>query len=376
MDNQTHPICPPLSAAVRRLHPDVDYQYDSDDQCDCDCDCACLLDGTFAQLPFPLTYYLELTPDCNNRCPGCGNVFIDDKTTRPLSTRLPLNAAGWGAILEKIGGHAQRLKVTGGEPTLHPEFEAIIKFIAEKSLPFTLFTNGRWNEPDRLVGFLYDLPQCLGLLISLHGSTAQAHEAFSGVQGCFAETCENIRRASAAGLRVAISTVFTRHNVDQIADVVALSRSLGARQVVFNRYLGLPIPDIAMASDELRAAVAAVERLRAAGENVKFGSCIPACFAASSSRGCAAGLSFATIDPWGNVRPCNHAPLVIGNLRRQSVEEIWSSPGMVYWNGLVPRQCSACKLFAACHGGCRAMALLQGTRKDPLIRRPFVSRST
>jgi radical SAM protein with 4Fe4S-binding SPASM domain len=375
MDDQSHPNCPPLPAAARTPQPDAGYRFDSDDQCDCDCDCACLLDGPVARLPLPLTYYLELTPDCNNRCPGCGNVFVDDKTARPLSARHPLDAAGWAAILAKIGGHAQRLKVTGGEPTLHPEFEPIIRLIVERSLPFTLFTNGRWDDPDRLVGFLHDLPQCLGLLISLHGSTAQAHEAFSGIRGCFAETCENIRRASAAGLQVAISTVFTRHNVDQLAGIVALARSLGARQVVFNRYLGLPVPAIAMTSAELREAVREVEQLRAAGANVKFGSCVPACFAPSSSRGCAAGAAFATIDPWGSVRPCNHAPLVVGNLIRQSVEEIWRSSGMDRWEALGPRQCGVCELFAACHGGCRAMALLLNAHKDPLIRRPFVRRS-
>jgi radical SAM protein with 4Fe4S-binding SPASM domain len=219
---------------------------------------------------------------------------------------------------------------------------------------------------------LLGLPQCLGLLISLHGSTAQAHEAFSGIAGCFAETCANIRRATRAGLPVAISTVFTRHNVAQLADVVELARSLGARQVVFNRHLGLPVPEIAITSDELREAVRAVEALRAAGRNVKFGSCIPACFAASSSRGCAAGAAFAAIDPWGNVRPCNHAPLVAGSLRWQSAEDIWRSPGMDYWEALLPKQCSSCGLFSACHGGCRAMAMLMKSRKDPLIGRPFV----
>jgi hypothetical protein len=107
MNNQSHADRLELPAASAR-DPLLDgiSRYDSDDQCDCDCDCACLLDGSVARLPLPLTYYLELTPDCNNRCPGCGNVFVDDKVMRPASAQPPLDAAGWGAILEKIGSHA------------------------------------------------------------------------------------------------------------------------------------------------------------------------------------------------------------------------------------------------------------------------------
>lgn len=345
-------------------------RYDSDDQCDCDCDCACLLGSSPAQLPLPLTYYLELTPLCNNRCPGCGNVFVEDKPRRALQALdQPLDLAGWSAIVDKISSHAQRLKVTGGEPTLHPQFEAIVGLIAAKHLRFTLFTNGRWATPERLVAFLRALPECIGLLISLHGATAEAHEAFSGVTRCFDETCDNIRYAALAGLPVAISTVLTRQNVGQIAEMVALAKALGARQVVFNRYLGVPVPQVAVENKQLRAAVREVERLRCAGENVKFGSCVPACFARSSSRGCAAGIAFATIDPWGRVRPCNHAPLFVGDLRQQSVEEVWHSPEMAYWDALVPAQCNSCRLFADCHGGCRATAMLLAMSRDPLIGR-------
>jgi sulfatase maturation enzyme AslB (radical SAM superfamily) len=67
--------------------------------------------------------------------------------------------------------------------------------------------------------------------------------------------------------------------------------------------------------------------------------------------------------------------MIVGNLIKQSAEEVWDSPGMEYWDTLMPRQCSACTLFAACHGGCRATALMLGARKDPLIRQPFVRRS-
>lgn len=370
--NSTDPIDQQQQTAT--LHADSDITYDSDDQCDCDCDCACELGNTYTRTSLPLTYYLELTAECNNRCPGCGNIFIKQTDARlPIRQLQSLDAAAWIAILDQIAGHARRLKLTGGEPTMHPEFEIILQAVAAKQIPFTLFTNGRWRDPAYLVRSLSSIQGCLGLLISLHGATAEAHEAFSGVVGSFAETCENIRRATSAHLQVAISTVFTPQSVNQLDEVVVLARDLGARQVVFNRYIGRPILPIALPDAELNTAVQAVEKLRTAGAPVKFGSCIPACFASSSSKGCSAGTTFATIDPWGYVKPCNHAPVILGNLREDTIEAIWNAPTVDQWAALLPKQCSICSLLHLCHGGCRATALLQGRRKDPLIGRPFTA---
>lgn len=353
----------------------LDHRHNTDDQCDCNCDCACTM-GEIAlpQLSWPLTYYLELTPECNNHCLGCGNVFIHDKVSRvPENTASPLDVAGWRAIIEQISPHVQRIKLTGGEPTLHPGFYQILSIIEEYSIPFTLFTNGRWNHSGYLLESLKAYSCCLGMLVSLHGADSWTHEVFSGVAGSFDEVCTNIRRASDIGIPLATSTVLTQHNFDKIEDIVELSKSLGARQAVFNRYIGLPLSQLNLHDDELRIAIRAINSLHKAGEKVKFGSCIPTCFAASSSRGCSAGTTFVTIDPWGNVKPCNHAPVLLGNLQQQRIEDIWHSVHVTAWEELLPDQCKSCAQFVSCHGGCRAEALLLGLDRDPLIRKPITN---
>jgi radical SAM protein with 4Fe4S-binding SPASM domain len=312
----------------------------------------------------PLAYYLELTPACNNRCPGCGNVYA----SRRENLARPLDGAGWLRLLARLAKHARHLKLTGGEPTLHPAFDAIVRGIDELGLPFTLFTNARWQRPAALLELLCDSAACEGLLVSLHGPDAAAHQAFSGVPGSFDETCANVRRASAAGLDVAASLVINRHNWDRVAATLALALDLGANSLVCNRLLGPPT-DLAPSQAQLRAAIAAVEGLRAQGQAIRFGNCIPQCFAPSSSRGCAAGSAFATVDPWGRLRPCNHTDLVAGDLLAQPIEQVWQGALMNYWRALAPPDCAACPAWAACHGGCRAQALLAGDQ-DPLIQDP------
>ncbi|RLC66459.1 MAG: hypothetical protein DRI48_04620, partial [Chloroflexi bacterium] len=181
-------------------------------------------------LSVPILYSLELTSTCNNRCSGCGNVFAPDRTPEPLS------AAQWREIFVRLSPHVHRLKLTGGEPTLHPEFETIVATLRGLDISFALFTNARWRDPPRLVSFLQTVPQCKGLLVSLHGSPPSSHDAFTGVPGSFDETCANVRRAVAAGLNVTTSTVITRHNWREVEPVVRLSRELGANHAVFNRY--------------------------------------------------------------------------------------------------------------------------------------------
>jgi radical SAM protein with 4Fe4S-binding SPASM domain len=71
------------------------------------------------------------------------------------------------------------------------------------------------------------------------------------------------------------------------------------------------------------------------------------------------------------MRPCNHAPLVAGNVRTAPIETAWHGPEMARWRALVPEDCTGCAAYASCHGGCRAQALLSGATHDPLYRRPL-----
>jgi len=262
--------------------------------------------------------------------------------------------------------------LTGGEPTLHPQFEEIVAHLNELDILFSLFTNGCWSDPENLIAFLKTVPQLRGLLISLHGATSTAHESFSGVQGSFDQAVANIQRAAGAGLHVAISAVIHRRNLEQFEAISALAHDLGADHVVFNRYLGRREPGIEPTDDQLRQAVRAIEVLRQGGARVKFGNCIPRCFVESSSTGCLSGVAYCTVDPWGNMRPCNHSPLTCGNLLEQSVEESWQSSEMQRWRKMIPADCHLCVEFPQCHGGCRAMAMERGLEKDPLARAPLI----
>jgi radical SAM protein with 4Fe4S-binding SPASM domain len=267
------------------------------------------------------------------------------------------------------------VKLSGGEPTLHSEFETILALLEEFGQPFSLFTNGLWERPAWLVQRLRAMPQFHVALISLHGITPAAHEAFTGVPGSFAETMTNLRYAINSGLRVCLSTVIHRQNLDELAGVARLAAEWGVK-VSFARLLCDRPSPLEPTPNELRAAVAEIERLRADGYRVKFGNCIPQCFTPSSSSGCLAGVAYCAIGPWGDLRPCTHSTTVCGNLLTGSLLEAWHSPQMQSWRALIPPACHHCAAFSRCHGGCHVLSELRGTPRDPLMRGPLTADET
>jgi radical SAM protein with 4Fe4S-binding SPASM domain len=317
-------------------------------------------------LSWPAIYALELTPACNNRCPGCSNVYASNRSGPP-----PLSAQEWHNLLAPFVSEAVQIRLTGGEPTLHPEFFRIFEEVTSHDAWVTVFTNGRWRNPEQLVRHVRGRRHFSGLLISLHGSDPISHEAFSGVPGSFDETVSNIRLAVKSGVTVALSTVITRYSWNRLEAIVELGQELGVHHIAFNRYIGRPLPEIEPTEEHTQAAVLQVQALVQAGAAVKYGIGVPQCFVPNESEGCLAGVAYASVDPWGNLRPCAHSPTVIGSLHEASMAELWQSEAMDAWRALMPSECTTCAAYSVCHGGCRAIQELRPTGRDPLRREPL-----
>lgn len=312
----------------------------------------------------PTTYTFELTSHCNERCSGCGN---NDLFTRHDPY---LSGSQWIDLLDKVKPYARYVRLTGGECTLHPDFKAIVSHLDTFDIPFAIFTNGVWRDPEEMVKFLSRVHNLSAMLISLHGPDAETHNTFTGTK-FFERTIANIRLATDAGLTIDTNAVFMRCNWQKLESIATLSRNLGARCAVFSRYYGTALPIVDLTDNELAEAIRSVDRLRELGYATKINPCIPECFIASSSGGCGAGVTLCTVDPTGNVRPCNHAPIFMGNLTSMEMPDIWISSEALRWRSLVPDGCKSCSALSRCRGGCRATALHRKLDADPLMRIPL-----
>ena len=332
--------------------------------------------------------YLELTTSCNNRCPGCLNEsFISDfslRTLKPDYHNSPLRLTEWIDILSRLPTSLRRVVLSGGEPTLHPEFEPLILNLDKRNLDFVVFSNGRWANTAKLLTSIRNLAHFKGFLISLHGANSLSHDSFTGIRGSFDQTLINIEKAANAGLKFSLSTVVINQNVEELGEITALAIQLGAEEISFNRYLASPkrlaqqaIREQTPDPSKLKHAIDVITRLQQEYSNkivVGYGPTIPQCLETSTSEACSAGNHSLVIDPWGNIKPCLHTDLLCGNILKVDFEDILNSDNLVMWRDLGNESCISCNAYSQCGGGCRAMILAWQQSVDPLMRLPIIKR--
>ena len=97
-----------------------------------------------------IRYAIALTYNCNSACKYC-NRFLDIFTWKDTDITLQDLELGWEAM-KASGINLEKVRITGGEPLLHPNFEEYIKFIrdtwknrSERKMP--IFTNGTIERP-------------------------------------------------------------------------------------------------------------------------------------------------------------------------------------------------------------------------------------
>lgn len=136
------------------------------------------------------TYYVYLTEGCNLACRHCWlapKFQPHGSTGGHLDYGLFVQAVDEGLLLGL--GH---VKLTGGEPLLHPDFIRIVDLLKEKGLGLTIETNGTLLTRDT-AHYLKNNSTLTFIAISLDGAQSETHDAFRGVKGSFEKACQAIR---------------------------------------------------------------------------------------------------------------------------------------------------------------------------------------
>ncbi len=124
-------------------------------------------------------------------------------------------------------GLPHRLLVfTGGDPLRRPDVYELVSAGTERGLRVALTPSGtaavRRPQLNRL--------QAAGLArlaVSLDGSTPEIHDAFRGVRGSWEWTMRILREARELGLPLQVNTTVTRHNRHDLARLAACLESVG-----------------------------------------------------------------------------------------------------------------------------------------------------
>lgn len=305
-----------------------------------------------------------VTNRCNLKCRFC---FVNSG----LKEEITLEEAKERIFvpLKKLGG--QSIGFTGGEPLLREGLLKLIRDAKDYDFITSMVTNGVLiNEK-----IARELKQT-GLdriQISLDSAIEEENDRIRG-EGVFKKVTEHaIPLLIKQGFDVTLVATPTPLLIDSFGEYIKLAKNLGIGKIYIRR--------LVVTEDRFGEGYKAkykdfLERfikIKRSDAQIRLfcGDPLIATLDEKLSKytndsdligGCSAGLNSLAVDEIGDVRACTRLPLVIGNVRKDDLEEIWLND--VTLKELREREnllgkCGVCRYKWIC-GGCRAAAALRG----------------
>ena len=190
-----------------------------------------MISETGAQVLPPLNaLYFYLTEGCNLRCRHCWIEPPHQSEKKQYPTLDPVLFRDVIRQAKPLG--LSSVKLTGGEPLMHPRIGELLEILRDEQIRFIVETNGVLCTP----GLARDLVRSgmFHISVSLDGTDADTHEWVRGVKGCFEAALDGIRNLAAAGIRPQVIMTLMRRNAGQAEAVVRLAESLDCASVKFN----------------------------------------------------------------------------------------------------------------------------------------------
>ncbi len=273
----------------------------------------------------PVDAVIALTYRCNLRCQTC------DLGDRPTEERLTPE------VLRKLPASLKYVNVTGGEPLLVPDLAARVRAIRDATAAqITISTNA--SLPERAEEVVRDLRRDVpGLRVaaSLDGLEA-THDRIRRAPGSFRKVMETVGRLGPLlGPDLHLAFTISAANADEFEGVAKLAAE-------WHLPLSLALTHTSEHYFKPREGAVPAEEatLRAVEDATRHylrrftpGGAARAYFAAGlgevTARGrrpipCRAGDRFFYVDPAGDAYLCNMRAETLGNLARESFDDVWA----------------------------------------------------
>lgn len=345
-----------------------------------------LAEANFDLAPFIVAW--EVTRACAFACRHCRAEAQPQRDPRELTTSEAFH------LLDQIKRFGDPiLVITGGDPMMRHDLYEIIRYAVQKGLRAALTpTTTRLVTPKALARVKE--AGVRRVAISIDGPSAEAHDAFRAFRGSFRLARGIAQNIVAAGLSLQINTTVSRYNLHLLEEMMKLVADLGAVQwslfflvptgrataadmispkeheQVFHWLYGLsreaPFDIKSTAAPAYRRVI--IQREREKGRPADVSGKTPRTLAGAGyryedgldrpARGVNDGRGFCFVSHTGDVCPSGFLPLAAGNVRQQSVVNIYRYAPL-FRNLRDPERlkgrCGRCEFRHVC-GGSRARA--------------------
>lgn len=287
----------------------------------------------------PIYLEFNITSKCNARCIMC-NIWKDNK-----SQDLSLKEIE-SIISSPVLSDVKRINITGGEPFLRKDLIDIIRLMNSKlknTREILIATNGLLTNV-----IVEQTKKILGIInhnVSLHvgisfDGMAKEHERIRNIIGIHNMALETVRRLSAIhnqNLEVQAHVAISPLNIDRLEDIYYYLHTIVDQVVFFPVIISEPAfknridkNNLAFDSNSrslLESFFHFLINEESPSPNTYYYSRLTDLLRTGKRNfPCTAGFRFMHIDAEGNINPCSFVPskLSFGNIRNQSLENIWS----------------------------------------------------
>lgn len=299
----------------------------------------------------PMHLSIELTNCCNLTCAHCYRNSSPDLTNYFDTAKLLHlmdEAAAMGVCT---------VELTGGEPTLHPDFIHLARHAATRFGFVAVLTNGTMIRP-QLLNPLRETSERLVFQVDLDGVNAEQHEDLRRLKGSYESSIHAIYLLVSQGFRLRVAMNVYKGNVHHVEQTCRHALSLGATWFGASPVIdvGRGHEDLVIQGNEVLELHETIDRLHEQYPKSVIGTEQFRRIKQESGRNCGAGWRSVTVGPDGIFRPCVMFPTGVFSFncdQPEGLAGIVEKADLKYFLELEPpdkRLCRNCPLESFCRG--------------------------
>jgi radical SAM protein with 4Fe4S-binding SPASM domain len=299
----------------------------------------------------PLEITIEITGKCQLSCLYC---------THPKKADVPLKDIK--ATLDEAASLGIKvIRITGGEPLLHPDIQTVLTYAKHKKFAVILNTAAQDIPSDLMNTIIKNVDAAL---VSLQGYNEKSHTSYTRSKLSFSDKIKNIFFLKTYLPALWIATVITPAMPRSFAKFLPLIKKIDPAAWVLLR----PISDLNKDIKKMnipfyRALTLVIMKARQKNINVFIANPIPMCITGDLRVGQKAffgakldnGHARIVRDTQGFFKPSYFLRTNLGN----SIQSAWNHPFLQELDRMdyLHELCQRCPVLDTCRGGCRSIPL-------------------
>ena len=316
-------------------------------------------------ISYPYTIGWGITNRCNYSCKHCNmdsGVAYEDELSYKEACLI---------IDEFVNNDVKNICFTGGEPFSRTDFLDICEYAIQKGLFVCVTSNGSLITENMINNHLYKFQL---IRISLDGVNAEQHDYFRNKKGAYKKAVNSIKLLVNSGCNVGVVTCVSKLNFNNLEEIASLISSMGVKKwflpLLSPSGRGANIQDLSLEPLEVKEFIIKISSFQKK-YNLQIGVDLPYAVMLNDKRfaddsliygNCAAGITQIMIFPNGDVSPCFAMKINCGNVRSNSISDIWLHNDVFVKfrdKSLLKGKCRECEFLRQCGGGCRAVPFIR-----------------